>query len=98
MFCSRMLSFLFCCVVPPSLVIQPLDQTVAENEQVTLRCSAIGNPVPEITWIKDGQTVDLGETLSFKAHRERSGKYWCSADSSLKGSVNASAELNIQCM
>ena len=64
---------------------------------MTLHCSAIGNPVPKITWIKDGKTLELGETLSFKALRNQSGKYWCSADNGLGEAVNASADIDVQC-
>lgn len=71
--------------------------TVIENEQLILHCSATGNPVPKITWIKDNKTVGTGDTLSFEAHRNQSGKYWCSADNGLSEAVDASAYLDVHC-
>ena len=88
---------LFWSIVPPSLVIKPSDETVIENEEIRFHCSATGNPVPRITWIKDGKTVGSGETLSLESKRNDSGKYWCSADNGLSEAVNASAYLDVQC-
>lgn len=68
-----------------------------ENEEVTLNCTASGNPTPTITWIKNGKTVTEGETLSFEAHRSQSGQYWCLAENGLEVSANASAYLDVQC-
>ena len=68
-----------------------------ENQEVNLQCSAIGNPTPKITWIKDGEEVDRGNKLSFKALRSQSGRYWCLAQNGLEDSVNASAYLDVQC-
>lgn len=68
-----------------------------ENQEVNLQCSAIGNPTPKITWIKDGEEVDTGNKLSFKALRSQSGRYWCLAQNGLEDSVNASAYLDVQC-
>ena len=90
-------SFHFNSVVPPSLTSKPSKQTVTENEEVTFHCSAIGNPVPKITWSKDGKTVGTGDTLSFEAFRNQSGEYWCSADNGLDKTVNASASLVVEC-
>lgn len=82
---------------PPSVTTQPSDKTVIENEEATLHCKAIGNPVPEIIWLKDGDIVGSGETLNIGALRRHSGKYWCSADNGLGAPVNASANLDVQC-
>ena len=38
-----------------------------------------------------------GETLSFEANRNQSGKYWCTAENGLSVIVNASAILDVQC-
>ena len=77
--------------------IKPSDRTVVENEEITLHCAATGNPVPKIRWIKDGKTVGTGEKLKFTAKRDHSGEYWCSVENKLNITVNASANLDVQC-
>ena len=83
--------------VPPSLTKTPADQTVIESDTATFHCNATGNPTPKITWIKDGKTVELGDTLSIDSNRNHSGKYWCLADNGLNSTANASAILDVQC-
>ena len=82
---------------PTSLASTPTDQTVKEGDETTLRCTAIGNPTPNITWFKAGKRVASGDTLTFQTNRNDSGEYWCSAENGLGLSVNASAYLNVQC-
>ena len=92
-------NLMFTCLflVPPGFTSKPSNQTVLENADVTLHCTAIGNPKPEIRWTKDGKTVGSGETLSLEARRDQSGKYRCSAGNGLSEAVNASAYLDIHC-
>ena len=84
-------------LVLPSLTTRPSNQTVLEASNVTFHCTAIGNPVPKVTWTKDGKTLASGETLSIKTNRNASGVYWCSADNGLNSTINASAHLDVQC-
>lgn len=91
------INFVLLIVVPPVLTTKPVNQTLRENSVVAFHCSAIGNPVPEVTWIKEGKTVDIGDTLSFTVNRNQSGKYWCSADNGFKTVANASAYLDVLC-
>ena len=83
--------------VPPSLTSTPADQTVLESATATFHCNATGNPAPKIRWIRDGKTVAQEATLSFKTNRNDSGKYWCLAENELFLTVNASANLDVQC-
>ena len=84
-------------LVLPIFTRRPSDQTVKEGEEATFYCTATGNPTPKLTWHKDGKTVGAGETLKVAAHKNHSGKYWCSADNGLGLIINASANLNVQC-
>jgi len=84
-------------LVPPSLTTTPDDQLLKENTTVTFHCTAAGNPVPKITWTKDGKTVGTGNVLIFETHRNHSGKYWCTADNGFNKTVNASAQLDVLC-
>ena len=84
-------------VVTPSLSTRPSDQTVLEGSNATFHCAADGNPAPEINWIKDGKIVATGKMLTFEAARNQSGNYWCSAENGLNSTVNASANLDVQC-
>ncbi|XP_019730956.1 hemicentin-1 isoform X3 [Hippocampus comes] len=44
-------------LVPPSIVEEGsvTDTKVKERHNITLNCEASGNPIPEITWLKDGK-------------------------------------------
>ena len=85
-------------VVSASLTTRPSDKTVLEAANVTFHCNAIGNPVPKIRWIKDGEAVASGDTLRFiNTKRTQSGKYWCLAENGLNLTANASASLDVQC-
>ena len=53
--------------------------------------------MPKITWVKDGEAVAEGETLSFETKRNQSGKYWCLAENGFNSTANASAILDVQC-
>lgn len=76
----------------------PGDQTIEEGDEATFKCSATGNPAPEITWIKDGKTVGLGETLRLTSvDRNQSGEYVCSVDNVLGFNMVTSAKLDVQC-
>lgn len=47
-------------ISPPSFIASPLSKIVAvEGQTVTLDCAANGNPQPKISWLKDGNTIDM---------------------------------------
>jgi neogenin len=43
----------------PNFLATPRNTVVIEGSQVTLECAANGHPRPDITWLKDGTTIDL---------------------------------------
>lgn len=87
---------MFNATVPPIFKSRPADQTVEDGEEASFHCSATGNPNPKITWLKDGKTLITGNTLSFVAFKNLSGKYWCSANNGLGLAINTSAHLTVQ--
>ena len=89
--------YLLFVLVAPVLTTLPSNQTVTEGDSTTFHCSASGNPVPAITWIKDEQTVETGEILTFDARKDQSGQYLCIAENGFSQTANASAYLDVQC-
>ncbi|KAI5614770.1 hemicentin-1 isoform X1 [Silurus asotus] len=93
-------------LVPPSIVNEGgiQDVRVKEGQNITLVCEVTGNPVPEITWLKDGQPV-LGEgRLQVMSHGRflhindaqviDTGRYSCLASNSA-GDRSAHFNLNV---
>uniref|UniRef100_A0A8C7MZR3 Hemicentin-1 n=1 Tax=Oncorhynchus kisutch TaxID=8019 RepID=A0A8C7MZR3_ONCKI len=56
--------------VPPSIVDEGTvqDAKVKEKHNVTLTCEVAGNPVPEITWLKDGQSLGTDRRHQVLSH------------------------------
>uniref|UniRef100_A0A673IBQ3 Hemicentin-1 n=1 Tax=Sinocyclocheilus rhinocerous TaxID=307959 RepID=A0A673IBQ3_9TELE len=52
-------------LVPPSIVNEGTveDVKVKERQSIILACEVTGNPVPEITWLKDGQALTSDSRL-----------------------------------
>ena len=50
-----------------------------------------------MSWLKDGETVAKGDTLSLQTNRSDSGKYWCFADNGLGDAIETTAHLDVQC-
>jgi len=45
---------------PPVFTAVPKSQTVVASHSVVLECSAVGYPVPTLSWLKNGKTIDFG--------------------------------------
>ncbi|XP_038613568.1 hemicentin-1 [Tachyglossus aculeatus] len=93
-------------LVPPSIIGENSleDVKVKEKHNVTLTCEAKGNPLPEITWLKDGQQLTKdgnhqimsnGRFLQItNAQVSDTGRYTCVA-SNPAGDKSRSFSLNV---
>ncbi|OPJ77524.1 hemicentin-1 isoform B [Patagioenas fasciata monilis] len=93
-------------LVPPEIVGENKleDVKVKEKHRVTLTCEVIGNPVPQITWVKDGQPLaededhkrlSSGRFLQItNAQVTDTGRYTCIA-SNTAGDKSKSYSLNV---
>ena len=99
---------LFFITVAPLITKQPQDGPVTEGDNVTLSCNASGDPLPTITWTRDGLLLTSSfHRISFGAesreltitsvNRADSGEYRCVANTS-EGNVTSNATtLDVQC-
>ena len=88
----------------PSLLQSPVKTTVNESQTAILKCTAGGNPLPQVTWSKLNSSLPVGRhvvessgTLIVKDVRPGDdGVYSCRAEN-LLGSINATVKLAVQC-
>ena len=76
---------------------------------MTLSCDATGNPVPSISWTRNGSPIDrnVNSRISFSADKKQftitnvsrtdSGKYRCVARNSLGNATSNDSYVDIQC-
>ena len=99
---------MFLIIVAPLITTQPQSGPVTEGDNVTLSCNASGNPVPTISWTRDGSLVSSGDQrISFEAGNRRltitnvsradSGEYRCLADNSEGNDTSNATTLDVQC-
>ncbi|XP_015725366.1 hemicentin-1 isoform X1 [Coturnix japonica] len=93
-------------LVPPGIVDEDKqeDVKVKEKNNVTLTCEVTGNPVPQITWVKDGQLLMEDKDHKFlssgrflevtNAQVSDTGRYTCVA-SNTAGDKSKSYSLNV---
>ncbi|XP_006907796.1 hemicentin-1 isoform X1 [Pteropus alecto] len=93
-------------LVPPSVVGENTleDVKVKEKQSITLTCEVTGNPVPVITWHKDGQLLQEDDTHHImsggrflqitNAQVSHTGRYTCLA-SNTAGDKSKSFSLNV---
>jgi len=90
----------------PEITVQPRSVAKTEGDNVTLSCNATANPVPTISWVRDGSPVDSSR-ISFSednkqltitdVNRTDSGEYRCVASNELGNDTSNAATLDIQC-
>ena len=99
---------MFLIIVAPLITTQPQSGPVTEGDNVTLSCNASGNPVPTISWTRDGSLISSGDQrISFEAGNRRltitnvsrvdSGEYRCVADNSEGNDTSHATTLDVQC-
>ena len=103
-----MIYFADCFIITdqPEITVNPRSDTKTEGDNVTLSCNATANPVPTISWTRNGSPVD-SSGISFSednkqltitdANRTNSGEYRCVASNELGNDTSNAASLDIQC-
>ena len=57
---------------------------VKEGTSVTLKCGVTGNPVPTVTWTKNGETLQNGQSITvYNINRFHAGEYTCTAENGI---------------
>ena len=95
-------------IVAPLITTQPQGGPVTEGDNVTLSCNASGNPVPSISWTRNGSLLNSSvPRISFgpesrkltimSINRADSGEYRCVADSSVGNDSSEAATLDVKC-
>ena len=91
----------------PEITTHPKNVTTTEGGNLSLSCNATGNPVPKISWNKDGSPISSNSRISLSqddkqltirnVNRTDSGEYRCVADNSLGNDTSNAAKLYVQC-
>ena len=89
------------------MTAHPKNVTITEKESVALSCNATGNPVPTISWTKDGSPISSNSRISLSSdnkqltitnvNRTDSGEYRCVANNKLGNDTSNAAEVDVKC-
>ena len=88
--------------MPPRITTEPKRESeVSVGQNLTLTCHASGDPLPEVRWNKEGQTLRLFNVTGPILHlvnvtREDVGSYKCTAKNKV-GEASRPAVVNIAC-
>ena len=92
---------------PPEITVHPKAETKSEGENLTLSCNSTGNPVPTMSWTRNGSPEDESGRISFSAdkkhltitnaNRTDSGEYRCVASNELGNDTSNASTVDIQC-
>ena len=99
---------MFLIIVAPLITTQPQGGPVTVGDNVTLSCNASGNPVPTITWTRNGSVLTSSVLrISFGAESREltittintadSGEYQCVANNSEGNDTSDAATIDVQC-
>ena len=88
----------------PTLSIHHEDSNVIESLEglpITIKCPVVGNPVPDIHWMKDSAPLDTVKALAEgnllrieNSRQEHSGNYTCVAHN-YAGNISKSFQLDV---
>ena len=95
----------------PEITVHPMNKTKLEGDNVTFTCDVDGNPVPTISWTRDGSLVknvnDNFTRISFSHDKKQltitnvsrtdSGEYRCVAKNRVGDETSNAASLDVQC-
>ena len=92
----------------PEIATHPQNITTREGQNVTLYCNATGNPVPTISWYKNGYPINNSfstilspshEQLTIRnVNRIDSGDdYTCQAKNIVGTDTSNASTINVQC-
>jgi len=93
----------------PTITAHLQNYTKTEGSTVIFSCNAIGNPVPTISWTRNGSPVNktINSRISFledkkqlkitDVNRTDSGEYRCVARNSFGNGTSNVATLDVQC-
>ena len=98
----------FLIIVASQIATQPQGGPVIEGHNVNLFCNASGNPVPTITWTRNGSVltssvprISFGEESKelkiTSINRADKGEYRCVANNSEGNVTSDAATLDVQC-
>ncbi|KAG9483372.1 hypothetical protein GDO78_009341 [Eleutherodactylus coqui] len=85
---------------PPAIKSHQKEYTVLVDESVTMPCEAKGNPVPDISWHKDGRPLSGQKLISNGALQiafvqpDDAGQYTCVVEN-IAGSVSSNMTLSV---
>ena len=93
----------------PEITTDPGSTEIIERGDVTLTCSAVGNPTPSISWTKDGSLIKAGgdprinitekntKLRITNLSRADDGQYRCVASNGLGNAISNPATVVVRC-
>jgi len=95
-------------VYPPEITVHPDTETKSEGENVFFSCDADGNPVPVMSWTRNGSPIETinNSRINFSADNKQltitnvvrtdSGEYGCVASNILGNTTSKAASLDVK--